>query len=255
MSVETSEVVVVIPAHDEAETVGDVVQGVRDAGFAVVVVDDGSSDATAVLAEQAGAVVLRLPLNLGVGGALRCGFHYAVANGYRVAVQCDADGQHDPSDIGVLLRALDDEGAQLVIGDRFGGATSMDISRSRRLAMRVLSRAASRAAGRSIADATSGFRAVAQPLLTEFARSYPAQYLGDTFEVLVASARAGYRVTSAPATIRDRQGGERTAGTLASLAFLARAFLVVTLRIGTRYRPSTVVEPARDSAAPGDTTT
>lgn len=252
MTIENRHVVVLIPAHDEVATVGDVVRGVRGEGFAAVVVDDGSNDATASAAEAAGAVVLRLPLNLGVGGALRCGFGYAVENGYRVAVQCDADGQHDPSDIRRLLNTLDSEHAQLVVGDRFGGSTSMEISRSRRLAMRVLSRAASRAAGIPIADATSGFRAVAQPLLAEFARSYPAQYLGDTFEVLVASARAGYRVVSAPTTIRDRQGGERTAGTLSSLAFLARAFLVVTLRIGTRYRPATVVDPAHDSVVPGD---
>ncbi len=241
----TSEVVVIIPAHNEAATVADVVTAVRAEGFPVVVVDDGSTDATGELAESAGAAVLPLVVNLGVGGALRCGFRYAVENGYRVAIQCDADGQHDPKSMHDLLRAMDEQHADLVIGNRFAAADAMPISRSRRFAMRVLAGAARRAVGHPIGDATSGFRAIKSPLLQEFAREYPAQYLGDTFEALVASARAGYRVVSVPTTIRERQGGERSAGTAASLAFLARAFLVVTLRIGTRYRPAAAVDGAR----------
>jgi glycosyltransferase involved in cell wall biosynthesis len=234
---DSKDVVVVIPARNEAATVGDVVTRVIAEGLPAVVVDDCSTDATAEKAEAAGAAVLRLPIKLGVGGALRCGFRYAVDSGYRVAVQCDADGQHDPAEIPVLLRVMDDDHAHLVIGSRFDSGTLTPI-RTRHLAMRILARAASRAAGRRISDSTSGFRAVASPLLEEFARSYPAQYLGDTFEVLVASARAGYRVVSAPAAMRERQGGIPSSGTLASLVFLVRAFLVVTLHIGTRYRPA-----------------
>ncbi len=241
----TSDVVVIIPAHNEAATVGDVVRAVRAEGFPVVVVDDGSTDTTAECAAEAGAVVLPLIINLGVGGALRCGFRYAVQSGYRVAIQCDADGQHDPKSMHALLSAMETEHADLVIGNRFGAAGAMPISRSRRFAMRVLASAARRAVGRPIEDATSGFRAVSSPLLREFAREYPSQYLGDTFEALVASARAGYRVVSVPTTIHERQGGVRSAGTAASLAFLARAFLVVTLRIGTRYRPAAAVDDAR----------
>ena len=233
-----SNVVVVVPAHNEVETVGEVVRSVRALGVAVVLVDDGSTDGTARAAAEAGAAVLRLPMNLGVGAALRCGFRYAAENGYRVAVQCDADGQHEPSDIPLLLRAMDEMNAHLVIGDRFGGDEPTDVSGARRLVMRILARVATRAAGRPIGDATSGFRAVSAPLLGEFARCYPAQYLGDTFEVLIASARAGYRVASTPTTMRARQGGLRSAGTVSSLTFLVRALVVVALRIGTRYRPA-----------------
>jgi glycosyltransferase involved in cell wall biosynthesis len=243
----TNNVVVIIPAHNEAETVGEVVQAVRDEGFPVVVVDDGSTDATAELADRAGATVLRLVVNLGVGGALRCGFRYAVENGYGIAIQCDADGQHDPKNMHDLLRAMETERADLVIGNRFAGEGAMQVSRFRRAAMRVLAYAAKRATGRPIEDATSGFRAIGSPLLREFAREYPTQYLGDTFEALVASARAGYRVVSVPTTIRARQGGVRSATTPASLAFLARAFLVVMLRIGIRFRPAA---RAGDPASP-----
>ncbi len=232
------DVLVIIPAHNEAATVGDVIERARAAGYPALVIDDGSTDGTAEIAEDAGASVVRLPLNLGVGAALRTGFRYAVENGYRVAVQCDADGQHDPAEIESLLRVMEDEQAHLVIGSRFDGSTTARILRTRHLAMRVLAWAATRAAGRRINDSTSGFRAIASPLLEEFSRSYPAQYLGDTFEVLVASARAGYRVFGAPTTIHERQGGVPSAGTIASLVFLIRAFFVVMLRIGTRYRPA-----------------
>jgi glycosyltransferase involved in cell wall biosynthesis len=237
--VASSEVIVVIPAHNEVETAGAVIHAVREQGLPAVLVDDGSTDGTREVAEQAGAVVVRLPVNLGVGAALRCGFRYAVEHGYRVAIQCDADGQHDPADMPLLLKAMEEERAHLVVGNRFEAERHMDVSRARRLVMRILARVASRAAGRPIGDATSGFRAVSVPLLNEFARNYPAQYLGDTFEVLVASARAGYSVVSTPTAIRARQGGLRSAGSAASLAFLVRALLVVTLRIGTRYRPAT----------------
>lgn len=243
-----SDVVVIIPAHNEVETTGDVIRAVRAQGLPVVLVDDGSTDGTREVAERAGAAVLRLSVNLGVGAALRCGFRYAVENGYRVAIQCDADGQHDPADVPALLQAMQEEHAHLVIGNRFGGDRPNDVSRARRLVMRILARVATRAAGRPIGDATSGFRAVSVPLLNEFARCYPAQYLGDTFEVLVASARAGYCVVSTPITMRARQGGLRSAGSAASIAFLVRALLVVTLRIGTRYRPATGSNPSKAQA-------
>src|SRR5687767_6781063 len=94
----TDRVVVVVPALNEVVTVGAVVAGLRSEGLPVVVVDDGSTDDTSAAARAAGATVLRLPFNLGVGGALRCGFRFAIANGYDAVVQCDADGQHDPSE-------------------------------------------------------------------------------------------------------------------------------------------------------------
>ncbi|TML17536.1 MAG: glycosyltransferase family 2 protein, partial [Actinobacteria bacterium] len=113
------DVLVVIPAFNEAQSVGPVVVKVSSLGYPALVVDDGSIDRTAEVAEQAGAVVLRLPVNLGVGGALRCGFRYAVTHGYRIVVQCDADGQHDPAQIARLLDAMYTHGADLVIGSRF----------------------------------------------------------------------------------------------------------------------------------------
>ena len=132
--------VVIIPAWNEAGSIGSVVNELRCLGYAVVVVDDGSSDATADIAAASGATVLRLPFNLGVGAAVRCGLAYAERNAVSRVVQCDADGQHPADHIGKLISSAETTGADLVIGSRFhgGSPTQMSLGGSRRLAMRVL---------------------------------------------------------------------------------------------------------------------
>jgi glycosyltransferase involved in cell wall biosynthesis len=131
----------------------------------VLVVDDGSRDNTAAVARSAGVAVARLPFNLGVGGALQTGFRYAVDHGYERAIQFDADGQHDATQVPVLLRALD-EGADLVIGSRFAdGGCDYGVGRVRGGAMGVLRLAVRLLSGRAFSDTSSGFRAFSAPLL------------------------------------------------------------------------------------------
>jgi glycosyltransferase involved in cell wall biosynthesis len=211
MATEGRGTLVVIPAFNEEASVAAVVHEVLAHGYDAVVVDDGSEDDTPREAAMAGAAVLRLGLNIGVGGALRCGFRYAIDHGYSQVVQCDGDGQHDPSQIGLLAAAASAQAADLLIGSRFSGTGGFEARGGRRIAMRALSRVATKAAGRPITDATSGFRLIREPLLSEFARHYPTSYLGDTFEVLVAAARAGYVVAEAPVTMRARSGGRPSA--------------------------------------------
>jgi glycosyltransferase involved in cell wall biosynthesis len=242
MATEGRGMLVVIPAFNEEASVAAVVREVLAHGYDVVVVDDGSQDDTPREAAMAGAAVLRLGLNIGVGGALRCGFRYAIDNGYSQVVQCDGDGQHDPSQIGCLAEAAAAQGADLLIGSRFSGTGGFEASGSRRIAMRALSRVASKAAGRPITDATSGFRLIREPLLSEFARHYPTSYLGDTFEVLVAAARAGYVVAEAPITMRARTGGRPSAGKLASVQFLTRVVLVLLLKTSQPFRPRPAID-------------
>ena len=248
-------VLVVVPAWNEGASVGTVVAGLREHGHDVVVVDDGSTDATAAAARAGGATaVVSLPVNLGVGGALRCGFRYAVDHGYDLVVQCDADGQHPPDQVGRLLDAQAATGAHLVIGSRFLGVEAgMAVGGNRRLAMRVLARIASRAAGRPITDASSGLRAIARPLLDEFARSYPVHDLGDTFEAIVVAGRAGYRVEEVAVTMAPRETGRSSAGALAALAFLARALVVSLGGLGFEVRradAAPVGEPGRAAGRP-----
>jgi glycosyltransferase involved in cell wall biosynthesis len=242
MATEGRGTLVVIPAFNEEASVAAVVHEVLAHGYDVVVVDDGSQDDTPREAAMAGAAVLRLGLNIGVGGALRCGFRYAIDNGYSQVVQCDGDGQHDPSQIARLAEAATAQGADLLIGSRFSGTGGFEATGGRRIAMRALSRVATKAAGRPITDATSGFRLIREPLLSEFARHYPTSYLGDTFEVLVAAARAGYVVAETPVTMRARTGGRPSAGKLASVQFLIRVVLVLLLKTSQPFR----TRPASD---------
>ncbi|MGV9195211.1 glycosyltransferase family 2 protein [Microbacterium sp. MC2] len=224
---------VVVPALNEQASVGRVVAEVRDAvpDALCLVVDDGSTDATAAVARDAGARVLALPFNLGVGGAMRAGFRFARDNGYPVVVQVDADGQHDPRDIPELLAGLGD--ADIVIGSRFAGTGDYAARGPRRWAMRVLARAVSLVAAQRLPDVTSGFKATGPRAVALFAHTYPAEYLGDTVEALVIAARSGLRIRPVPIAMRERQAGLPSQHPVRATVYLMRAgiaFLLALMR-------------------------
>jgi glycosyltransferase involved in cell wall biosynthesis len=231
-----SRVLVLIPAYNEAATVGNVIARVLQQGLAVLVVDDGSSDDTARVAVRAGANCVQLPFNLGVGGALRCGFRWAVKMGYDCVVQCDADGQHSPEEIVGLIEFAEDNRLHLAIGSRFLGDSPFKSSPVRRIPMRLMAKLASRAAGVKITDTSSGFRAIRQPLLSEFAREFPVHYLGDTFDVTIEAAKSGYRIDEMPTTMHERAGGVPSSNAMWSLIYLARSFLVLLIGPNSRYQ-------------------
>jgi glycosyltransferase involved in cell wall biosynthesis len=234
--------VVLVPAYKEEASVADVVHRIHEVGLPCVVVVDGSPDRTAERAREAGATVLELPTNLGIGGALRCGFRWAVERGYHTVVQCDADGQHPPEDIPRLVKEADRVGAHLLIGSRWvEGSGDYELHRGRRLAMKMLSWLAHRRGGVRVHDSTSGFRVISQPLLGEFARSYPAQFM-ESFEVLVAAGRAGYNVHEAPADFRQRQAGEASASTMRALGQVVRVGISAVAGLHPRFTPLAEVD-------------
>jgi len=219
-------VLVAIPAFNEAETITSVVSAVVGAGYDCVVIDDGSVDATGARARAAGATVLPLSVNLGVGGGLRCAFRYAVYHGYSRVVQCDADGQHPVDQIERLVAAAERGPHALVIGSRFAeGGSSFPVRGLRRWAMLTLASRVTRAAGKPFTDTSSGFRCISEPLLGQFARDYPRHYLADTFEALLIAARAGYPIDEVAVDMKARQGGVASASSLKSTGYLARALL------------------------------
>ena len=223
---------VLIPALNEQATIREVVLEVMDNGFDVVVINDGSGDKTAEFARAAGATVLNLRVNLGVGGALRCGFRYAVNNGYRSVVQCDADGQHPISHIQKLIDVSNQTSSHLVIGSRFRyEEILMTVPRHRRFAMWLLGVIASRACQTKITDSTSGFRLISEPLLSQFAKNFPSHFLGDTFEANVVAGRAGYKVKEVAAPISDRKAGVSSTGSGRSIILIARSILVVLFNL------------------------
>lgn len=222
----TTSALVVIPAHNEAASVGEVVRRVGAVGYPCVVVDDGSADDTAEVAERAGARVVRMPVNVGVGGAMKCGFAYAVGRGYSRVVQVDGDLQHPPEAIPDLLAAAD-HGADLVIGSRF--SAGYDVAGARRISMRLLANLVSRRVGTRLDDVTSGFRVISEPLLSAFARRYPAEYLGDTVEAVLQAGASGATIVQVPIPMEPRRRGQATP-TIAASGHMARLFVSMVAR-------------------------
>ena len=238
--IHSSEVLVVIPAFNESATIAKVVSEVFSSGFSCVVVDDGSDDSTAHIARQAGAAVLSLPFNAGVGGALRCGFRYAVENQYEAIIQCDADGQHHSHHFQELVSCVNTTDADFVLGSRFlSSENTMDPHFVRRFAMWWLARVASRATGKKITDSTSGFRLIRRPLLDELAVHLPDYYLGDTFEALVVLGRAGYAVEEIGVAMAPRQSGASSASTGRAIALIGKSLTTVILGLHFRIAEKT----------------
>ena len=220
---------IVVPAFNEAETVGSVVGDIqlKNPGIDVLVIDDGSTDSTADEAATAGATVVRLPFNLGVGGGMRLGFAYAYRNGYDAVVQCDADGQHDPSFIPDLLGSLTE--ADVVVGSRFASGDSYQVKGPRRWAMRLFAAVISPIVGTKLTDVTSGFRAASAQALPLFAADLPAEWLGDTLDSLVLASSAGLTVKEVPVVMRERAGGMPSQTAIKATIHLIRSSLMLVV--------------------------
>lgn len=231
MTVDPGSVLVIVPAWNEAENVAMTVGEIQaaDARYDVLVVNDGSTDGTAREARAAGAEVLTLPFNLGVGGAMRAGFHYAARHGYRAAIQVDADGQHNPQDIAAIVAALDT--ADIAIGARFADVGNYEVRGPRKWAMVLLGKALSGMAKTRLTDVTSGFRAAGPRAIEQYVDYYPAEYLGDTIDSLVGAIRAGLTVVQVPVAMRPRRLGQPSQGAIGSAVYLLRSGLALFLAV------------------------
>ncbi len=237
----------IMPAWNEAEVIADTIAelraSVRDVDL--LVVDDGSNDETAAVARAAGARVMSLPFNLGVGGALRAGFLYAWEQGYEQAIQVDADGQHDPSDIEAVFAGL--EHADIAIGARFAGVGDYQVRGPRAWAMKLLSAAFTRAAGVQLTDVTSGFRAADRRAILQYTEHYPAEYLGDTVDSLLTAIRGGLTVTQVPVAMRPRQGGDPSHSPWKAAVYLVRSAFALLIAMTRRPVPARAL-PVHDHA-------
>ena len=231
-------VLAIVPAYNEAEGVGHVVRQLLAEGAEVLVVDDGSSDDTAALALAAGAAVIRLPTNLGIGGALQAGFRHAHAVGYPAAFQCDADGQHSTAFVGQLIKPLVEGRADLVIGSRFAdGSDPYRVGRFRRVTMRILAVLISRISGVHLTDVSSGFRAFGPRALALFSVEYPHEYM-ESVEALVIAARAGLHIEEVSIVMHERGWGEASNRSFrAGVKTLRMVCSVVLLRLRPLGRP------------------
>lgn len=228
MGVDGDRVLVIVPALNEAATVGAVVAAIREqSSWDVLVIDDGSVDDTGDVALAAGASVATHPVNLGVGAAIRTGFRVAADRGYRAAVQVDADGQHDVTSVAEILAPVLAGDLDLVIGSRFDHG--YQVSKLRAAGMRLLSAVISRRIGERISDTTSGFRSFGADAIERFSLEYPSEYLSDTVEALLLAHASGLRIGERPVTMHQRVGGTASTGAIRSAYHLVRVMLVVTL--------------------------
>ena len=233
----TPRTLVIIPAYNEEGALPGVLADLARCcpDLDVLVVDDGSRDRTAEVGRAAGVLVAPLPYNLGIGGALRTGFRYALRAGYERAVQFDADGQHDPAEIAKLLAALD-AGADMAVGSRFAStASDYSVGRVRRRAMRLLHFTLRVLSGRSFSDTSSGFRAFDRETLTLFATTYPVDYM-DSVEALLLAVYAGLRIVEVPVEMRDRTAGVASNRNFKLIYHYLRLFVVLISSASIRGR-------------------
>lgn len=222
---------VIVPAYDEEQAVGGVVEEVRQAmpGVPVLVVDDCSRDATRDVARMAGADVLTLPYHLGLGGCVQSGYRLAWELGFDYVIRVDGDGQHDPRDIPVILEALKTSGCEMVIGSRFANGTGTYTSLIRSLGIRFFRLVLRPILGRPVYDPTSGFVGVNRAALEVFSKSFPLEY--PEIEALVVLKRRAFRFQEVPCHIRPRRAGRSTITALKSLYYIIHVLLGVFVNV------------------------
>jgi len=230
----------IVPAYNEVDAIAATVAAIHEAApdFDVLVVDDGSSDATGARASAAGAAVLRMPFNLGIGGAMQGGYIYALEHGYEVAVQVDGDGQHDPLHIYDLLgRLRSDPELNMVTGSRFldRDGDGYRSSAARRVGIRVFSWVVSLITRQRVTDPTSGFRMTNRRGIELFARDYPHDYPEVEAILLIHAHRL--RSCEVPVRMRPRLTGQSVISSSQSVYYMVKVLLAVFVGL-FRRRPS-----------------
>jgi glycosyltransferase involved in cell wall biosynthesis len=235
--------IAIVPALNEEQTVGRVIDEIRafDPGFDVVVVDDGSIDRTAGVAADRGAHVLRLPFNLGIGGAVQTGYRFAFEQGYDVAVQIDGDGQHDPSQLPKILGPVLSGEADLCVGSRFTGQGAYRSSFARRVGIKIFARVVSAVVRQKVTDTTSGFRAVNRKGIALFAADYPHDY--PEVEATIMCVRHKLRLKEVAVEMRERGGGASSITALRSVYYMTKVLLAIFVGLFRRYASPLEEEP------------
>jgi glycosyltransferase involved in cell wall biosynthesis len=223
-------VLVIIPAYNEEDSLSHVIDSVRaNAPCAdIVVVNDGSVDATASIARGKGVILLNLPYNLGIGGAVQTGYKFADERGYDVAVRIDGDGQHPAQAIPELLSKLQIGRADMVIGSRFvSGRSEYRVPFTRLAGIKILSGVISLLSRRPVTDPTSGFRAANRDVIRLLARMYPRDYPEP--EAIVLLQREGYSIAEVAVEMNPRSGGTSSISLLDGLFYIVKVLLAIAI--------------------------
>jgi glycosyltransferase involved in cell wall biosynthesis len=234
--------IAIVPAFNEQGAIGRVVDELREAdeGYDVLVIDDASHDRTAERAREQGAIVVTLPFNLGIGGAVQTGFRYAADHDYDLAVRVDGDGQHDPAELAPLVEVIASGRADICVGSRFVGSEGYRSSASRRVGIRILARTVSLLTHQRVTDTTSGFQALNRKAIELFAGDYPHDY--PEVEAAVMLHKHRLRLVELPVRMRERQAGQSSIRGLRTVYYMAKVMLAIL--IGALRRRATPLEDA-----------
>lgn len=224
-------VLVILPALNEEGSIARVVRRIQECapGADVVVINDGSVDETARVATEAGAIVLNMPYNVGIGAAVQTGFKYAARKGYDIVVRNDGDGQHAPEDIRTLIEALDTHKVDVAIGSRFIGGGDYGTSLPRRLGITLIAGLLSAITGQRVTDPTSGFAAFDRRAIRLFARVYPHDYPEP--EAIVVLHRSGLRMCEVPVRMLRREAGTSSITTARSIYYMIKVTLAICINM------------------------
>ena len=218
-------IIVIVPAFNEAATITSVVYQCRVVmpEAAILVVDDCSTDDTARLAQDAGAIVISLPNNLGIGGAVQTGYLFAHRNNYDIAIQVDGDGQHDPVHLVDLVNTMWERNADLVIGSRFLDRNGYQSTLARRVGIRIFSGLLRLLYNVRVTDITSGFRAANKRTIKFFAQQYPYDF--PEVESVARLIELGGIVSEIPVSMRARAGGHSSISSWKTIYYMVRVFV------------------------------
>ncbi|HVS85348.1 MAG TPA: glycosyltransferase family 2 protein [Gaiellaceae bacterium] len=219
--------IAIVPAFNEEGNIGRVLAELHefDPGLDVVVVSDGSVDRTCDVAAEHGAYVIRLPFNLGIGGAVQTGFRYAWEGGYQIAVRCDGDAQHDPAELPKVIAPVLAGQADIAVGSRFASGEGYRSTATRRLGIRLLALVVSAIARQRVTDATSGFQALNRRALGLFAADYPHDY--PEVEGMVMTIKHRLRLVEVPVRMREREHGRSSITAFRSIYYMAKVLLAL----------------------------
>lgn len=226
-----SECLVLIPAFNEEQNVGKVLKDIRKSyrNLDVLVINDGSHDQTALVVDEAGEKVITLPFNLGYGGALQTGFKFAEMMNYRYVIQFDADGQHDPGDITLILKELRTGNVDIVIGTRFMGRSEFVPGFFKKSAIKLFRFLIRCSTGEKVTDPTSGLQGLSRAVFVHYAKTgnFPEDF--PDADTLINSILSGFRVREIPANIRYRHAGESMHGGLKTAFYMIKMVISISV--------------------------
>ncbi|MBI5587870.1 MAG: glycosyltransferase family 2 protein [Deltaproteobacteria bacterium] len=220
-------ILVIIPAFNEEANIKGVLSAIKThlPQADTVVINDGSVDSTARIAEQAGVVVLNHPYNMGIGATMQTGYKYASRKGYDIAVQVDADGQHPADQIEKIIEPVLKGRSDLVVGSRFLGTGDYRPSLARGAGMAIFSGVVSAIIKERVTDTTSGFRAAGRRCIDFFAHHYPDDY--PEVEALVLLHKKGFSIMEVPVRMRERGGGKSSITPIRSVYYMVKVLLAI----------------------------